>query len=859
MKLLRLEIQNFGKFSGYTQDLTGGLNTLCEDNGWGKSTLAVFIKAMLYGLPATRKADLDLNERRKYEPWGGGTFGGSLSFESAKGRFRIERVFGSKEAQDEFRLFDFDTNQPSDAYGPDLGTELFGIDADGFERSAYLSERALDTKSENASVLSKLTGLIEDPDDIGCYDDAQALIDKRRRYYEVKGGRGYICELDTEFEKKKQDLAELREKAVTEAETAASLREAEKKTVAADKALNDCLAIKSAAEKNRLLRTQYASLQASARAKERREAEISDAFGGKIPTDAEIGANRERLAEYRSTQRMLDDAKLSEEEQKRLALLTGRFPKGIPSSDEFDGADASERALRDAEASLRGMTEPTASPAVLRVLHVGILSEEALNRAGRVLDDAELLAAEERAPHISEQKKRRIPLFLPLLALLCGIALFLLLAVPSLSLQPLPSALGGGALILVSIVLFLAGGAPKKSAPPTPKKPTSAEVAAPIAAMLDRYGLYRADGNCRDGLAQLSVLCGQARSYENLTRQLMPKRRELNGKIEKSTAELNAFFAKYGLTVPPQKETARALSRLRSDADALESLRQRNAATTEKRDGLKAKMEAEKAVMLAFFSRLTVERAGPAPEDAQIQIERLCLEYRQLQTDLAEARREVDRFYGTHRAVLDAPEQPADGTAQKEASLRAALDAARREEGNLRVALNRLSDATADIPELTDRIAFLRDERATARANLATLRSTADYLKQAKEALSTRYLGGIQAAFERRLDLLEKTTSLKAIIDPHLSLTVRDGVISRNLATASRGTRDLLQFCARLALTEVLSADGEKPFLLLDDPFVNFDEVHLEAALSYLRALGKDMQILYLVCHESRSAKEARA
>ena len=55
MKLLRLEIQNFGKFSGYTQDLTGGLNTLCEENGWGKSTLAVFIKAMLYGLPATRK------------------------------------------------------------------------------------------------------------------------------------------------------------------------------------------------------------------------------------------------------------------------------------------------------------------------------------------------------------------------------------------------------------------------------------------------------------------------------------------------------------------------------------------------------------------------------------------------------------------------------------------------------------------------------------------------------------------------------------------------------------------------------------------------------------------------------------
>ena len=859
MKLLRLEIQNFGKFSGYTQDLTDGLNTLCEENGWGKSTLAVFIKAMLYGLPATRKTDLDLNERRKYAPWGGGTFGGSLSFESAKGRFRIERVFGLKEAQDEFRLYELDTNKPSDAYGPDVGTALFGIDADGFERSAYLSERALDAKSENASVLSKLTGLIEDPDDIGCYDDAQALIDKRRRYYEVKGGRGYLSELETEYNEKKQRLADLREKAVTEAETAAALREAEKKTVAAEKALNDCLAVKNTAEKNRLLRSQYGSLQAAVRSKERREAEISGAFGGTVPTDAEVSANRARLSEYRSTQRTLADAALSDEEQKRLADLSGRFPKDIPSAADFDRADTAERARRDAESALRGMTEPEVSPAVLRVLHVGIPSAETLNRAGRVIDDADRLAAEERAPHITERRTRRIPLFLPLLALLFGIGLFALLAVPTLSLQPLPLGLGGGALVLTALILFLAGGAPKKSAHTEPKKPTSVEVLAPIVSMLEGYGLHRAGGNCRDELAQLSMLCGQARSYEGILRQLAPKRRELNDRIAGSTAELNAFFVKYALTVPAKENTARTLARLRSDADTLEALRRRDAAMREKRVGLEEKRDAEKAAIAAFFSRLTAARAGNAPEDCQAQMERLCLEYRQLQKDLAEARQSVSDFYGTHRAILDAPEQPAADTAGTESRLRAALENARKEENALRVSLNRLSDATAEIPELTDRIAYLGEESATARANFATLRKTAKYLEAAKEALSTRYLGGMQAAFERRLALLGKSTSLQAVIDPQLSLTVRDGGISRSLATASRGTRDLLQFCARLALTEVLSADGEKPFLLLDDPFVNFDAPHLEAALAYLRALGKDTQILYLVCHESRAAKGTRA
>ena len=115
MRLLRLEIENFGKLSGYSMALSEGLNTVCEENGFGKSTVAAFIKAMLYGLPASTKRNLDKNERKKYTPWQGGNYGGSLEFESDKGRFRIQRFFATKEANDEFRLFDLSTNQPSDA------------------------------------------------------------------------------------------------------------------------------------------------------------------------------------------------------------------------------------------------------------------------------------------------------------------------------------------------------------------------------------------------------------------------------------------------------------------------------------------------------------------------------------------------------------------------------------------------------------------------------------------------------------------------------------------------------------------------------------------------------------------------
>ena len=102
MKLLSLYVENFGTLQGFSLSPADGFNVLYQKNGWGKTTLAVFIKAMLYGLPASTKRTLDDNERKKYTPWQGGAFGGCIEFETAKGRFRAERFFGAKESLDEF-------------------------------------------------------------------------------------------------------------------------------------------------------------------------------------------------------------------------------------------------------------------------------------------------------------------------------------------------------------------------------------------------------------------------------------------------------------------------------------------------------------------------------------------------------------------------------------------------------------------------------------------------------------------------------------------------------------------------------------------------------------------------------------
>ena len=62
MKLLQCKIENFGKLSDVSFDFSEGVNTFCEENGWGKSTLANFVRIMFFGFLNGNKQDKLVNE-----------------------------------------------------------------------------------------------------------------------------------------------------------------------------------------------------------------------------------------------------------------------------------------------------------------------------------------------------------------------------------------------------------------------------------------------------------------------------------------------------------------------------------------------------------------------------------------------------------------------------------------------------------------------------------------------------------------------------------------------------------------------------------------------------------------------------
>ncbi len=207
MQIHRLHIENFGKLCDFSLELQEGLNVIRADNGWGKSTLGAFLKAMFYGLACTTKRSLKENERKRYLPWQGGAFGGSLEFEAAGKCYRAERFFGTKDREDTFKLYSLETGLESGDYSAHLGEELFHLDLAAFERSSFFAQQDFKTAA-NGSLDARLSHVEEATGDAESYEKSVASLEKRRKFYQKTGERGELARL---AQRRRELLSELDE------------------------------------------------------------------------------------------------------------------------------------------------------------------------------------------------------------------------------------------------------------------------------------------------------------------------------------------------------------------------------------------------------------------------------------------------------------------------------------------------------------------------------------------------------------------------------------------------------------------------------------------------------------------------
>ena len=273
MKLLSCHIENFGKLRDFTYYFEDDLSVLFAENGWGKSTLAAFLKVMFYGFDGENRRNGDGNERLRYRPWSGGVYGGSVTFSSGSKTFRMMRTFGARKKEDKFSLYDDETGFISDEFTDRIGEELFSIDRDSFCRTVFWSQTDHET-SATTSIQAKIGDLTAQQDDLPAYDAAVKRLRKEMERLRPDRANGLI--------RKKQDRL-----ALLEADQARlpSLNAQLQQCIAQEQALTEQLS------RIRLQKQQYALSVP--------ERPAQEAAGSEAVAAEEVSAAEKRLAEAR--------------------------------------------------------------------------------------------------------------------------------------------------------------------------------------------------------------------------------------------------------------------------------------------------------------------------------------------------------------------------------------------------------------------------------------------------------------------------------------------------------------------------------------------------------------------------------
>jgi len=339
MKLLNCYIQNFGKLQNFKYEFHSGINTIKQDNGFGKTTFASFIKAMFYGLDTQANARLEKSDRKRYIPWQGGIYGGNIEFEINEKRYRIERTFGKKATEDTFKLYNLETNLESKDYTENIGEEIFKINKSAYERSTYIPQGQIQIEMED-SISAKLSNVLESDNDINTSEEALKKISESKKLYKKDRGQGGLIdekksklfELQRKFENSKSDSEILEnrrkqlESKINQIKELENIREKEQKL----------LSQKIEQDRTKAKKQVYDNITNSFNQTMEEYNKLDNYFEKGIPTEDFIKNLESQNHEIEKTKIEMEGYRISETDKEELEYLQNKFKKGNISTEEID-------------------------------------------------------------------------------------------------------------------------------------------------------------------------------------------------------------------------------------------------------------------------------------------------------------------------------------------------------------------------------------------------------------------------------------------------------------------------------------------------------------------------------------------
>ena len=207
MIIEKIVIKSFGCITDTTLEFSDNVNVIEGQNEAGKSTIAAFIRYMLYGFEDG--ADDTLSERKKRINWERGTAQGSMYVKVKDKRYIITRstipTDNSERPsyREETSIVDLETGAPAFGKIP-AGEVFFGVDGELFNNTAFIGQIGDSSINEGSVKQSIENILFSGSEKINTQRAADKITEKMQVLLHEGGGGGTIIDIA----KKEQELDE---------------------------------------------------------------------------------------------------------------------------------------------------------------------------------------------------------------------------------------------------------------------------------------------------------------------------------------------------------------------------------------------------------------------------------------------------------------------------------------------------------------------------------------------------------------------------------------------------------------------------------------------------------------------------
>ena len=215
MLIEHVSIVSFGKLRNTELDFQNGLNVIEGKNESGKSTIAAFIRYMLYGFSGKSDAT-SISDKRRYISWDTSTAQGSMIVSSDDGkRYRIDRktiLVSSQSGKEQYRdsssITDLSDNSPVFPKQK-AGEVLYNLPEELFDKIAFVNQIS-DSSIDGVAISEAIENMLFSGDEKVGVQRALDKIDSARRallHKNEKGGEIYELSQKTAELKRNLDIA----------------------------------------------------------------------------------------------------------------------------------------------------------------------------------------------------------------------------------------------------------------------------------------------------------------------------------------------------------------------------------------------------------------------------------------------------------------------------------------------------------------------------------------------------------------------------------------------------------------------------------------------------------------------------